>query len=394
MSAKKSSNPSIPEGSEASAPSGQASEQEQEQKQLSQSYWALVWWRFKRSKAAIVGAIIVVLSYFMGALFAEFFSPYLVNQQSEYVEARPQWPHFIDEEGNFHVRPFVYGLEETIDQELFKRTFEIDKTKQYPLYFFVRAAPYKLLGVIPMDIHLFGTDPDNSEAHAYIFGTDGLGRDVLSRIIYGARLSLVLGLAGQALTLIFGATLGAISGYYGGGVDMLIMRTTEFLNAFPREPILMALAAIIPDSWNPMWIYFGLTILLAFVYWGGLARQVRGLVLSIREREFVLAAQSFGASDRRLLFRHLIPNTMSHIIVIATTMVPAMIQSETFLGFLGLGLRPPLTSWGILMNEVSNVRAIRFHPWLLLPVPFILVSLLGFNLMGDGLRDAIDPYSR
>jgi len=394
MSAKKSSSPSIPEGSEASAPSGQASEQEQEQKQLSQSYWALVWWRFKRSKAAIAGAVIVVLSYFMGALFAEFFSPYLVNQQSEYVEARPQWPHFIDEEGNFHLRPFVYGLEETIDEELFKRTFEIDKTKQYPLYFFVRAAPYKLLGVIPMDIHLFGTDPNDPEAHAYIFGTDGLGRDVLSRIIYGARLSLVLGLAGQALTLIFGATLGAISGYYGGGVDMLIMRTTEFLNAFPREPILMALAAIIPDSWNPMWIYFGLTILLAFVYWGGLARQVRGLVLSIREREFVLAAQSFGASDRRLLFRHLIPNTMSHIIVIATTMVPAMIQSETFLGFLGLGLRPPLTSWGILMNEVSNVRAIRFHPWLLLPVPFILISLLGFNLMGDGLRDAIDPYSR
>jgi peptide/nickel transport system permease protein len=330
----------------------------------------------------------------MGALFAEFFSPYLVNQQSEYVEARPQWPHFIDEEGNFHLRPFVYGLEETIDEELFKRTFEIDKTKQYPLYFFVRAAPYKLLGVIPMDIHLFGTDPNDPEAHAYIFGTDGLGRDVFSRIIYGARLSLVLGLAGQALTLIFGATLGAVSGYYGGGVDMLIMRTTEFLNAFPREPILMALAAIIPDSWNPMWIYFGLTILLAFVYWGGLARQVRGLVLSIREREFVLAAQSFGASDRRLLFRHLIPNTMSHIIVIATTMVPAMIQSETFLGFLGLGLRPPLTSWGILMNEVSNVRAIRFHPWLLLPVPFILISLLGLNLMGDGLRDAIDPYSR
>jgi len=365
---------------------------ERAEKRISQSYWALVWWRFKRSRAAIGGAVIVFLSYFMGALFAEFFSPYLVNQQSDYVEARPQWPHFVDQEGNFHLRPFVYGLEEEIDLELFKRTYAVDTSRQYPIYFFVRGEPYKSLGLIPMDIHLFGTDPNDPEAHVFVFGTDGLGRDVFSRIIYGARLSLVLGLVGQALTLIFGVTLGAISGYYGGGVDMLIQRATEFLQAFPREPILMALAAIIPPTWNPMWIYFGLTIILAFVYWGGLARQVRGLVLSIREREFVLAAQSFGASGRRLLFRHLIPNTMSHIIVIATTMVPGMIQSEAFLGFLGLGLRPPLTSWGVLMNEVSNVRAIRFHPWLLFPVPFILISLLGFNMLGDGLRDAMDPY--
>jgi peptide/nickel transport system permease protein len=365
---------------------------ERSTKRRSQSYWALVWWRFRRSRAAIAGVVIVLLSYLVGALFAEFFSPYPVNQQSDYVEARPQWPHFVDQEGDFHLRPFVYGLKEEINLELFKRIYTVDTSKQYPIHFFVRGAPTKWLGLIPMNIHLFGTDPNDPEAHVFFFGTDGLGRDVFSRIIYGARLSLVLGLIGQALTLIFGATLGAISGYYGGGVDMLIQRTTEFLQAFPREPILMALAAIIPDVWNPMWIYFGLTIILAFVYWGGLARQVRGLVLSIREREFVLAAQSFGASDRRLLFRHLIPNTISHIIVIATTMVPGMIQSEAFLGFLGLGLRPPLTSWGVLMNEVSNVRAIRFHPWLLVPVPFILISLLGFNMLGDGLRDAMDPY--
>ena len=367
---------------------------ERAERRVSQSYWALVWWRFKRSRMAVVGAIIVFLSYFTGALFAEFFSPYPVDQKSKYVEARPQWPHFIDQEGRFHLRPFVYGLEEKLDLKLFKRTYTVDTSRQYPIYFFVRGAPYKWLGLIPMDIHLFGTDPNDPEAHIFIFGTDRLGRDVFSRIFYGARLSLLLGLIGQALTLIFGVTLGAISGYYGGMVDIIIQRITEFLQAIPREPILMALSAIIPDTWNPIWIYFGLTIILAFVYWGGLCRQVRGLVLSLREREFVLAAQSFGASDRRLLFRHLIPNTMSHVIVIATLMIPGMIQSETFLGFLGLGLRPPLTSWGVLMNEVSNVRAIRFHPWLLLPVPFIITAILGFNMMGDGLRDAIDPYSR
>jgi len=388
---KSSETPSTGSGQAPSTGSGQAPERDK--KQLSQSYWALVWWRFKRNRMGIGGMIIVLISLICGTLFAEFFTPYLVNQQSDYIEARPQWPHFIDPDGKFHLRPFVYGLNEEIDMTLHIRVYTVDTSKQYPIHFLVRGVPYKLLGLIPMDTHIFGPDPDDPEAHVYIFGTDGLGRDIFSRIVYGARLSLLLGLIGQALTLIFGATLGAISGYYGGGMDMFIMRTTEFLQAFPREPILLALASIIPDNWDPMWIYFGLTIVLAFVYWGGLARQVRGLVLSIREREFVLAAQSFGASDRRLLFRHLIPNAMSNIIVNATMMIPAMIQSEAFLGFLGLGLRPPLTSWGVLMNEVSSVRAIRYFPWLLIPIPFILISLLGFNMLGDGLRDALDPYS-
>jgi peptide/nickel transport system permease protein len=216
---------------------------------------------------------------------------------------------------------------------------------------------------------------------------------MVSRIIYGGRLSLIIGLIGVFLTLLLGSTLGAISGYYGGTTDMVVQRTTEFLAAFPDIPLFMALAAAIPPQWSPILVYFMLTIILAFVRWGGLARQVRGLVLSLREREYVLAAQSFGASDRRLLFQHLIPNTMSHIIVIATLSIPGMILAETALSFIGLGLRPPLTSWGVLLQEVSTVRAIRFAPWLLIPVPFMIFVILGFNMLGDGLRDALDPYS-
>jgi len=211
-------------------------------------------------------------------------------------------------------------------------------------------------------------------------------------IIYGGRLSLLIGLIGQFMTLFLGSILGAASGYYGGAVDMAVMRTTEFLSAFPDIPLFMALAAAIPPTWNPIWIYFMLTIILAFVRWGGLARQVRGLVLSLREREYVLAAQSFGASDGRIMFRHLIPGAFSHIIVISTLAIPGMILAETALSFLGLGLRPPLTSWGVLLQEASTVRVIRFSPWFLLPVPFVVTVVLGFNMLGDGLRDALDPY--
>ena len=198
---------------------------------------------------------------------------------------------------------------------------------------------------------------------------------------------------GQILTLIFGSILGAASGYYGGTIDVVVQRVTEFLSAFPDIPLFLALAAAIPPQWSPIWVYFMLTIILAFVRWGGLARQVRGLVLSLREREYVLAAQSFGAGDRRILLRHLIPGAISHIIVIATLAIPGMILAETALSFLGLGLRPPMTSWGVLLQEVSTVRAIRFAPWQLIPVPFVIAAVLGFNMLGDGLRDAMDPYS-
>jgi peptide/nickel transport system permease protein len=364
-----------------------------EQKQLSQGYWSLVWWRFRRNRIAIIGGVIVLMFYVVCVLLAEFFAPYGMQSESEFIEAPPQWPHFRDADGNWHLRPFVYGYEEQIDMATRKRSFAADSTKRYPLHLFVKGDPYKLFGLIAWDRHFFGVHQDQEGAHAYVVGTDRLGRDLFSRIIYGGRISLTIGLIGVFLTLFFGATLGGISGYRGGPTDMFVQRTGEFMSAIPDIPLFMALAAIIPETWSPLLVYFGLTVILAFVRWPGLARQVRGLVLSLREREYVLAAQSFGANDRRLLFRHLIPGAMSHIIVIATLMLPSMILSEVALSWLGLGIRPPMVSWGVLLQEGGRIVAIRYTPWLLTPILFVMFAIMSFNLLGDGLRDATDPYS-
>jgi peptide/nickel transport system permease protein len=362
-------------------------------KQVSQSYWSLVWWKFKKSRMAIIGGIVVILLYFSMVGIPEFVSPYGLETRSQFTKAPPQGIHFIDEQRQFHLRPFVYGLERKIDQKLRIRTFVENPELVYPIYFFVHGEPYKLFGLIPMDIHLYGVDQtENENASIFIMGTDSLGRDYFSRILYGGRLSLMIGLIGQILTLFLGSILGAISGFYGGGVDMLVQRSTEFLAAFPDIPLFMALSAAIPKYWDPIWVYFMLTLILALVRWGGLARQVRGLILSLREREYALAAKSFGAGDRRVMFRHLLPGTMSHIIVIATLSIPGMILAETALSWLGLGLRPPLTSWGVLLNEAATVDSIRFAPWLLWVVPFIILTVLAYNMLGDGLRDALDPY--
>lgn len=366
---------------------------EAEKEQVSQSYWSLVWWRFKKNKTAVIGAIIIIIFYTSFVILPEFVAPYLLEQRSDFLEARPQKIHFRDTEGSWHLVPFVYALEEKIDLELRLRYYEPVTSKIYPIHFFVKGAPYKLLGLIEWDVHLFGPDPEDPEATVYIMGTDPLGRDYFSRILYGGRLSLMIGLIGVILTLVFGSVLGAISGYYGGVTDIVVQRGTEFLAAFPGIPLFMALSAAIPVHWSPVAVYFMITVILSFVSWGGLARQVRGLVLSLREREYVLAAISFGASDRRILFRHLIPGALSHIIVIATLAIPGMILSETALSWLGLGLRPPLTSWGVLLNDAATVRAIRFAPWLLWTVPFIVITVLAYNMLGDGLRDATDPYS-
>lgn len=361
--------------------------------QVSQSYLSLVWWKFKKNRIAVFGGILLILLYAGMCLFPEFIAPYDLEHATNFPEARPQTIRFVDSKGNFSIQPFVYGLDKTIDEKLRKRVFVENPDVKYPISLFVQGDPYKLLGFIPMNIHLFGLRNAQPDQYIFIMGTDSLGRDFFSRIIYGGRLSLLIGLIGQFLTLLFGAVLGAVSGFYGGAVDILVQRFTEFLSAFPDIPLFMALAAAIPKFWSPIAVYFMLTLILAFVRWGGLARQVRGLILSLREREYVLAAKSAGASDARLMFQHLLPGTLSHIIVIATLSIPGMILAETSLSWLGLGLRAPLTSWGVLLQEAGTVSAIRFTPWQLWTVIFILITIMAYNMLGDGLRDAMDPYA-
>lgn len=362
------------------------------QEQVSQSYWNLVWWKFKKNRMAVYASILIAAFYIVCVFFAEFFAPYSKERESDFVEAPPQLLHFVDQGGKFRLRPFVYGMEEEMDLEIRKRFFIVDTSQQFPIHFFVHGEEYKLLGLISTDIHLFGPDPGNPEAYLFLFGTDNLGRDLFSRIIYGGRISLLIGFTAVFVMLSIAITLGAVSGFYGGAVDMVIQRTSEFVQIFPDLPLFLALAAIIPPNWSSTHVFFGITFLWAFIRWGPIARQIRGLVLSLREREYVLAAQSFGASDRRIIFQHLIPGTMSHIIVVVTLAIPGIILFETALSWLGLGLVPPTVSWGTLLNAVTSVRAIRFTPWLLFSVPFVILAILGFNMMGDGLRDAMDPY--
>jgi len=363
------------------------------QKQVSQSYWGLVWWKFKRNRVALIGGIILITFYISFVFVPEFVSPYALEHISDYLEAKPTRIHFIDQTGKFHLQPFVYGMTRKIDVVARTRTYSEDTTVMYPISLFVHGDEYMLLGFIPTDLHLYGVDQKSDpKAIILIMGSDALGRDWFTRIMYGGRLSMMIGLIGQIMTIVFGTILGVASGFYGGTIDLVIQRTTEFLGAIPDIPLFMALAAAIPTFWPPLAVYFMLTVILSFVRWGGLARQVRGMILSLREREYALAAKSAGASDSRIMFRHLLPGTMSHVIVIATLAIPGMILSETALSWLGLGLRAPLTSWGVLLTDAATVRAIHSTPWELWTVPFILVTILAYNMLGDGLRDALDPY--
>ncbi len=349
------------------------------------SQWQLMWRKFIRNKVAILGGIVVLL-YYLGGLFAGFVAPYTLSTRFiKYIHMPPQRIRFFND-GKF--QPFVCDLDLTIDENL-RKTYTPDCEKRIPLEFFSHGESYKLLGLIDTDVHLFQA-PGGIVS---LLGTDRQGRDMFSRVLYGSQVSLTIGLLGVAFSLTFGSVLGVASGYYGGWIDDLIQRLIELVRAFPAIPLWMALSAAVPPHWPPLRTYFAVTIILSVIGWTWLARQLRGKVLALRDEDFVLAAKLAGASDVRIIFRHLIPATFGHIIVVSTLAMPSMILAETALSFLGLGLRPPITSWGVLLKEVQNIQSIALYPWVFTPALAIAIAILAFNFLGDGLRDAADPYT-
>ncbi|MBZ9603506.1 ABC transporter permease [Phyllobacterium chamaecytisi] len=347
----------------------------------------LMWWKFKRHKLALASGIFLLLLYGM-IIIAEFLAPYNLHTRNvDFIHSPPQRVHLFHD-GNF-VGPFVYGRQMKLDMESLKRLYTNNRNDVQPLRFFCRGDSYRFWGLIEGNVHLVCPAKDGQ---MFLLGTDRLGRDVLSRIIYGARISLTIGLIGITISFVLGIVIGGLAGYHGGLFDLLVQRVIEVLQSLPSLPLWMALAAIMPVTWSPILIYFGITIILGMLDWTGLARSVRSKLLSLREEDYVLAAQLMGAKSGRIIGRHLVPGFMSHLIATATISIPGMILGETALSFLGLGLRPPITSWGILLTEARSVSVIAFYPWLLFPMIPVILVILAFNFLGDGLRDAADPY--
>ncbi|MCC7368447.1 MAG: ABC transporter permease [Chloroflexi bacterium] len=359
-----------------------------DEKRYARTQLQLVWLRFLRNRAAMVGGGIILAMYLM-ALFANFLAPYDADLRFDAGIYVPPQPIYLVDDGRFY--PHVLGVTRTIDRETLRRTYVPDPYTKIPIKFFVKGTEYNLFGLIPMETHLFGIE--DKEWGVFLLGTDRQGRDQLSRLIVGSQISLSIGLVGVTLSLFIGSVMGVASGYYGGWIDDLMQRTIEIIRSFPSIPLWMALAAAFPPHWPPLQVYFAISVVLSLISWTWLARQLRGKVLALREEEYVLAAQLAGGSDWRIIFKHLIPSATSHIVVIATLQVPNMILAETALTFLGIGIRPPLVSWGTLLQEAQNIQTLAHFPWLLMPVIFIATAVLAFNFLGDGLRDATDPYT-
>jgi peptide/nickel transport system permease protein len=347
----------------------------------------LMWRKFKRNKLGVIGGIVVILFYLM-VIFGGFISPYTLEQKDySHITAPPRMIHIFDEDGL--TAPFVYGYKASMDPETLQRMYELDKNQKCYIDFLHKGEEYKFMGLFKTNLHLFGVN----EGQIYLLGTDENGGDLLTHIILGGRVSLSISLLGPLISLIIGSILGTVSGYVGGVVDNIIQRVIEFFKSFPRIPLWLTLAAALPAHWSSLRIYIGIVVILAFLGWTGLARMVRGKIMSLREEDFVAAAVASGSTGWWIVRKHLIPNAMSQLIVSATLSIPSMILGEASLSFLGLGIRAPMTSWGVLLQEAQNVRSIALHPWLFTPALFIIVAILAFNFLGDGLRDAADPFS-
>ena len=356
---------------------------------IAQSQWSLIWRRFKRHKVAQISLYLLAFLYSICVLFPEFFAPYGQHELFAGKYFPPQRLHFIDADGVFHIRPFAYNVKQSLDRKTLKLTVTPVTDRPYPLSFFVRGTEYKLWGLIKTDIHFFGLADGG---RIFLFGTDRLGRDLFSRTLYACRISLTIGIVGVFISFVLGLTFGGISGLLGGLVDETIQRVIEMLMSIPHIPLWMALAAAVPREWSPIQVYFAITVILSIVGWTGLARVVRSKFISLREEDFISAAVAYNAPITTIIGRHLIPNFISYVIVSITLSIPYMILAETALSFLGIGLRPPVVSLGVLLERAQRFQTVALYPWMLIPGAFVVIVVLAFNFVGDGLRDAADPY--
>ncbi len=351
------------------------------------SQWQLMWRKFKKHKLALVSLFLLAFLYFLSFTY-EFWAPYAIDEQRlDFISVPPTTVHFFDQNGTW-IGPFVYGMKGEVDFNTFLRVYKEDPATIYPIKFFTKGDPYYFWGVWQTDLHFFTA----GEGSVFLWGTDRLGRDVFSRSLAGSRISLSVGLIGVFLSFILGCVLGGISGFFGGWPDLIIQRLVEFMISIPTIPIWMALSAAVPTNWSTVQTYFAITLILSIIGWAGLARVVRGKLLELRENDYVMAAKVGGATSFQIIFDHLLPGFMSYLIVNLTLAIPNMILGETALSFLGLGIRAPAVSWGVLIQDAQNIHSVATQPWMLIPGVLVILAVMLFNFLGDGMRDAADPY--